>query len=116
MQDIFEGPSPESLSRLTMSGVGWSAGTKLTTQIVRFASSIVLARLIEPSAFGLVAMLALLMVLASTLTDIGLGSALVQSKSLTTAELNTAFWTSAISRCLFDHSHRLDGKSRRSFL
>jgi PST family polysaccharide transporter len=85
---------PESLKSHAVSGVGWNTAAKVVTQIIQFASSVALARLIEPSAFGLVAMLALGTGLASTFADLGFGSAIVQRQKITDEQLDTAFWSS----------------------
>ena len=55
---------------------------------------LVLARLLAPDAFGLVAMAVVLTGLCSQLADLGLGPALVQRSDLTDRHKSTAFWAS----------------------
>lgn len=53
----------------------------------------VLARLLNPDAFGLIAMMMVFTGFASLLTDVGLGSALVQRKEVSEVHYSTVFWT-----------------------
>lgn len=59
---------------------------------VHFASVIVLARLIAPEAFGLVAMAMAVVGLADVLRDAGLLNAAIQSKELSHAQASNLFW------------------------
>ena len=61
-------------------------------RLIGFVSTLVLARLLVPEDFGLVAMVSVLIGLADTLFDLGTGIALVQNKSPTRAHYDTA-WT-----------------------
>ena len=63
---------------------------------------IVLARLLDPEAFGLLALLLVVINLADSIAQSGLGSALVQKKDSDGDSFSTAFWMScAISVVLY---------------
>jgi O-antigen/teichoic acid export membrane protein len=64
----------------------------LTGQLLQFASMIVLARLLLPSDYGLIAIVWVFSSFAFLLADLGLGTALVQSKHLSEEAASTAFW------------------------
>lgn len=55
-----------------------------------------LARLLAPEAFGLVAMATVVFELASAFITSGLGAALIRSKTVSDADLNTVFYTNLL--------------------
>lgn len=61
---------------------------------MQFGGSVALARLLDPSAFGIAAMLAIFTGFASNFADLNFGSAIVQRKTLDDGQLDTAFWAS----------------------
>jgi O-antigen/teichoic acid export membrane protein len=70
---------------------------RLVSQGAQFLASIVLARLLLPNAYGLVAITWTLTGFASLFSDLGLGPALVQSPRLTERDASTAFVINEIS-------------------
>lgn len=72
------------------------AGVTLAAQGVRFClqigSLVVLARLLTPADFGLVAMVTAVIGVAEIIRDFGLSSAAIQAKSLSDAERTNLFW------------------------
>lgn len=89
-------PQEASLAQQARRGLAWSGGSRLLGQVLQFGSSIVLARLLTPRDFGLVATVYIFTGLASLLTDMGIGSAIVRKPHLRREDLATAFWTNAI--------------------
>ena len=65
----------------------WRAGGSVAGAIVRLGVLAVLARRLPPSAFGVVAMSAVVTGFASTVTELGLSSAIVQRPRLASAQL-----------------------------
>ncbi len=59
---------------------------------LQFASMIILARLLDPSAFGLIAMVTSVIGIADLIRDFGLSSAAIQSKTLSDGERTNLFW------------------------
>ncbi|AOR79108.1 lipopolysaccharide biosynthesis protein [Novosphingobium resinovorum] len=70
----------------------WSTASSLGTQALSFLTFAILARLLGAPAFGLVAMAALVIDLLLTLSTIGMNEAVVQRRSLTEEDADTAFW------------------------
>jgi O-antigen/teichoic acid export membrane protein len=61
-------------------GMKWTAIALVTTQILRFVTTIVLARLLVPELFGLVAMANATIHIIAVVREFGLGSAYIQRK------------------------------------
>lgn len=80
------------LKRRTTRALAWSFGGTLGTQGVQFIFSILLARLLTPAEFGLIAMLSLFMALAQSMIDSGFGSALIQKKDATRVDESSVFY------------------------
>src|SRR5947209_5757989 len=76
----------------TAQGVAWVAGARVGSQVVQFAASLVLARLIDPSAYGLVAIVWTFTGFAFLFSDLGLGASLVQASRITDRDASTAFY------------------------
>jgi len=80
------------LKRKSVSAVAWSAVDIFARQSVQFIISVILARLLAPEQFGVIAMLGLFIGLAGTLVNSGFGSALIQKKSLTDEDTSSVFY------------------------
>lgn len=80
-----------SLRKRATSGVLWSALERLSQTGVVFAVQIVLARILAPEHFGLLAMVAVFVVISDVIVESGLGSAIVQRTDITDADLSTVF-------------------------
>jgi PST family polysaccharide transporter len=70
------------LDRKLVQGVSWSGGIKGLTQLLSWASTIFVARLLSPEDFGLVAMATLYLGLTALVTEFGLGAAIVALRDL----------------------------------
>jgi O-antigen/teichoic acid export membrane protein len=82
------------LRQRTLAGLGWSGATQILGLVFQFAFSVVLARLLGPAEFGLMAMILVFTGFASILADLGLGAFIIQKPLVTDAHLNSAFWLS----------------------
>jgi teichuronic acid exporter len=69
----------------------WSAVEQVGPLVVGFIISIVLARLLVPSDFGLIGMMALFMGLAQVFSDCGLSASLIQKQDLTADDETSVF-------------------------
>lgn len=67
----------DSLKKQAVKGVVWSAVERFSVQGIQFVLSIVIARLVAPSEYGLIAMLGIFMAIAQTFIDSGFSNALV---------------------------------------
>lgn len=87
---------PEGLKDKTKSGVLWSFIDNFASQFIAFFIGIILARLLSPSDYGLLAMLAIFTAIANTFINSGLGSALIRKKKLTEEDCSTAFYFNVV--------------------
>lgn len=76
----------------TLSGVKWNAIGRFSTQGVSFVISVLLARILSPSDYGVVGMIGIFMAIAQTFIDSGFGSALIRKKDCTDEDYSTAFY------------------------
>lgn len=70
----------------------WDFLGKIARSGMGFIVSIFLARLLEPSEFGLIAMVMVLIGIASIFTDVGLGSALIQRRRVLPIHYTSVFY------------------------
>lgn len=73
-------------------GVAWNAVGNWGNQITSFIVFIVLTRLLDPTAFGLVGMAMVFVAFVNIFAEQGLGQAIVQRQDLEPEHLDTAFW------------------------
>lgn len=64
-----------------ISNIVWKLAERMTAQIVTFIVSIILARLLDPSHYGIIAMVMVFITIANVFVQDGLGSALIQKKN-----------------------------------
>lgn len=82
----------ESLSHHALKGVMWSAVERFSVQGIQFVLSVILARLVLPSEYGLIAMLGIFLAIAQTFVDSGFSNALIQKKDRTEVDYSTVFY------------------------
>lgn len=81
-----------SLTYQSLSAVFWSGADVFMRQALQFFVSILLARLLSPEDFGLLAMLYLFTGIAGLFIDSGFSSALVQRQDITPKDESTVFF------------------------
>tara|TARA_B110000285_G_scaffold218894_1_gene268871 strand:- start:412 stop:858 length:447 start_codon:yes stop_codon:yes gene_type:complete len=82
----------DSLGKKATSGIFWSALERVGQQSVSFFVQIVLARLLAPEQFGLIAMVVVFISVSSVLIDAGFSRALIQRKEVSDSDLSTVFY------------------------
>jgi len=82
-----------NLRQKAVKGVLWSALDSWGRQVISIGIFIVLARLLDPQTFGLVALATIFVNFLQIFIDQGLVQAIVQRQELETEHLDTAFWT-----------------------
>lgn len=81
-----------SLSDKVVFSVIWRFLERAGGQVVHFVITLILARLLAPQAFGVVALLSIFISISSVLVSAGLGTALVQKKDVTQTDYATVFY------------------------
>ena len=72
-------------------GVFWLGAAKLIINFLALISTIILARLLTPEDFGLVAIVLALLAIIEAVTDLSLASALIHIKTLSEEHFDTAW-------------------------
>ena len=86
-----------------ISGFIWRFMERVGAQLVQFIVSIVLARILDPSAYGTVALITVFTTIMQVFVDSGLGNALIQKKNADDIDFSTVFYTNIIF-CLLLYS------------
>jgi PST family polysaccharide transporter len=86
-----------SLKKEAVRGVTWSAAQKWGVRLISFLVMLVLARLVLPESFGLVAYASVFTAFVGIFVDQGFSDAIVQFPSLDREHLDTAFWISLLT-------------------
>ncbi len=85
----------QGLRVYVLRGLKWSAIIVFANQISRMVTSLVLVRLLQPDDYGLAGMALIFAGLVMALSDVGLGTGLVQRPSISERDRSTVFWTGA---------------------
>ena len=91
----------ESLKQKTVSGVIWSAVERCSLQGIQFIFNIIIARLLTPSDFGSIAILAVFLQISQTFVDAGFTNALIQKKNQTESDFFTVFYFNIFIALIF---------------
>ena len=91
----------DSLRKKTISAILWSGFEKVGLQIVQFVISIIIARILFPSDYGLLGMLAIFFSVSSSFIDTGFNEALIQRKDATKIDYSTIFYFNIAVSVLF---------------
>ena len=81
-----------SLKAKAVSGIKWQAVEVVGRQLLSLGIFTTLARMLEPSQFGVIAMVGFYISIVSLFAQMGLGTALVQRAEVSDQHLHTAFW------------------------
>lgn len=85
-----------SVNQQATTSVFWSAVERFSVQGIQFVLSIIIARILLPSDYGLIAMLGIFMAIAQTFIDSGFANALIQKKNQTKVDYSTVFYFNII--------------------
>ena len=81
-----------SLKQKTISGVLWSCVERFSVQGIQFVIMVIMARILLPSDYGMIGMLAIFIAIAQTLIDSGFSNALIQKKDRSEIDYSTVFY------------------------
>lgn len=94
------------MKRQALFATFWSAGDIVLRQGVQFGATLILARLLTPTDFGVLAMVLVFTSIASVIADAGLSLALVQRQDTDHVDESSVFWFNlcvgtGLAACLF---------------
>ena len=84
--------SNSKLKEQTISGLFWQFSQKWAAQFVSFSVSVILARVLLPEDFGVVALAGMFTTFFSLFVGCGMGTALIQKKDADNLDYCTIFW------------------------
>lgn len=94
------GTDSGGLQRRVARGLSWTMVDIWGRQAVNLVIFVLLARLLVPEDFGLVALASVFVLFAQIIVDQGLGDALIQRREVTRAHMDTAFWVAVATGSL----------------
>lgn len=86
----------EEITKKIVSGFAWESGTKLVIQLTTWATTILVARILSPEDYGIVAISGIFTGVLALISDMGFMTALINKKSVSLDEMDQAFWASAM--------------------
>ncbi len=81
-----------NLKSKTISGIAWSIVDNVTKLLLTLFIASILARLLKPDDFGVIAMIFVFTGFLKILRDFGLGASVIQKTNPTSKELDSLFW------------------------
>lgn len=82
----------EDLKKQTKKGLYWSAAGTFADQGMRFVFSIILARILAPSDYGVIGMLTIFITIVQLFVNSGFSKAIITKQDRTQLDLSTAFF------------------------
>lgn len=82
----------DNLKEKTINGVVWSAIDRFSSQGIQFIFNILIARVLLPDDYGVVAMLSIFMAVAQAFIDSGFGNALIRKPDKREEDFDTVFY------------------------
>lgn len=90
----------ENLSGQMVSGMSWKFAERIAAQGVSFIVSMILARILMPEDYGIVAIINVFMAIADVLLTSGLSSALIQNPNANSKDFSTIFYCNFLLSCI----------------
>lgn len=81
-------------------GLFWRFAERLGSSVIAVAVSMVLARLLEPAAYGTIALVSTFTAILDVFVDSGMGNALIQKKNADDLDFSTVFFFNMVMCCL----------------
>lgn len=82
----------ESLKHKTVKGVGWSFVDNIANQGITFLVGLVLARILTPAEYGVMAMVTIFIAISNSIVDSGFSNALIRKIKIERIDYNTVFY------------------------
>lgn len=82
------------IKQKTLSGLFWRFGERILAQLISFIVSVILARILMPEEYGLIAIVSIFINLANVFVTSGLGTSLIQKKEVDDLDFSTMLYAS----------------------
>ena len=91
----------ENLTYKTVHGIKWNYFSTLVTAVMQIGYTATMARLLEPAAFGLVAMSGVILRFGSYFAEMGIERAVIQKKDINEEDIKSSFTLSILLGIIF---------------
>lgn len=91
---------PASLKDKTVKGVGWSFADNIANSGITFLVGLVLARLLTPEEYGVMAMIMIFIAISNSIVDSGFSNALIRKIDAKRIDYNTVFYFNLVASVL----------------
>lgn len=91
----------QNLKSKTLTGIVWSSIERFSLGTAQFVINIIMARLLVPSDYGMIGMLAIFLQISQAFVDSGFTNALIQRKDRTETDFSTAFYFNVVIAFIF---------------
>lgn len=79
-------------SKSVLNNLAWKFAERIAAQLVTLIVSVVLARILDPSHYGIIAIVTIFITLANVFVSNGFGSALIQKKDADALDFSSVLW------------------------
>jgi lipopolysaccharide exporter len=93
--------SNENLTSKTVRGIKWNSVSTITNAVVQLGFSVIMARILDPAAFGLMAMSQVVIHFGLYFAQMGMGQALIYKAELHKEDIKVAFTSSFLLGAIF---------------
>ena len=83
---------------IILTNMAWRFGERVGAQGVKLLVEIVLARLLLPDDYGVIALVTVFIAILNVFVDSGLGNALIQKKDADDLDFSSVFWFNIVYR------------------
>ena len=87
---------PENTKGKIIASLLWKFAERIGAQVISLAVSIILARILAPEAYGIVALVTIFITISNVLIENGLGTALIQKKDADDLDFSSVFYCNII--------------------
>lgn len=82
----------ESLKHKMIKGIGWSFADNIASSGITFLVGLILARLLTPKEYGIMAMITVFIAISNSIIDSGFSNALIRKIDVKRIDYNTVFY------------------------
>lgn len=86
-----------SLKEKTISGVKWTTFSTVISAILQLLQLAILARFLDPAAFGLMALVMVVIGFSQAFLDMGISNAIIHKQEVTKDQLSTLYWVNVLA-------------------
>ena len=91
----------KSLKQKTVSGIMWSSLERFSVQGIQFIIQLIMARILLPSDYGLIGMLAIFLAISQSFIDSGFSNALIRKQNRSETDYATVFYFNIVVGLFF---------------